>query len=293
MKVAIIGCGDVGIRCARYLVDTGHEVTGARRNVSALPDWLTSVKADVLQPDSLGFLRSAEQLPFDVVIYSLAAAGFSEQSYRDAYVTGVQNTLDALSGRPPGRFLFVSSTGVYHQNDGSVVDENSPTEPVRFNGQLVLQGERLVRSVAWGTCVRFSGIYGPDRLRLINRVASGQATLDESPPYTNRIHIEDCASVLAHLVGLVQGEEDVEPVYLASDCEPATSTQVESFIARTLGLSLENSTPVAGSRRIAGSKRCCNQRLLDSGYTFKYPDYKAGYRQVIDTMRSQSAARDE
>jgi nucleoside-diphosphate-sugar epimerase len=268
------------------LQDAGHLVTGARRRVAQLPAWLTAVQADVLKPESLSFLSPADGEPFDVVIYTLAAAGFDEQSYRDAYVTGVQNTLHALRNAMPSCFLFVSSTGVYHQNDGSVVDELSPVEPTRFNGRLVLQGEQLVQASGVGTCVRFSGIYGPDRLRLINRIASGQATLDESPPYTNRIHIEDCAAVLAHLVELSGRDEPLASIYLASDCEPATSADVESYIAGLLGLSLDDAAPVARSKRLAGSKRCSNQRLLDSGFRFRYPDYKSGYRQVVDSVKS-------
>lgn len=288
LKITIVGCGDVGTRCARLLLAQGHEVTGARRNIARLPDWLPGATVDVLNADSLVQLFSTSAAPPDVVIYSLAASGFDEQAYIDAYVTGVQNTLTSLCKLPLRRFIFVSSTGVYHQNDGSVVDETSPTEPVRFNGRRVLQGEQLVRAYQHGTCVRFSGIYGPDRLRLVNRVASGQATLDPGAPYTNRIHIEDCAAVLAHLVDLIGQHRDVDPLYLATDCLPATSAEVESFIATELGLSLDQCTPVPQSKRIAGSKRCSNQRLLDTGYSFKYPDYRAGYRQVIAAMRSSA-----
>ncbi len=287
MNVTIIGCGDVGTRCATLLQAAGHQVVGVRRQVAGLPSWLSAVAADVLDPASLGFLRSQNQ-PADMVIYSLAASGFTEQAYHDAYVGGVNNVLEALRGCPPKCMIFVSSTGVYHQNDGSVIDEHSPTEPTRFNGQMVLRGEQKVRDSGFGCCVRFSGIYGPDRLRMINRVAAGQATLDAAPPYTNRIHIEDCAAVLAHLVEMIHRGEAVKPVYIASDNLPATSVEVESYIATMLGLSLENSEPVARTKRIAGSKRCSNQRLLDTGYVFKYPDYKAGYQQVISSMKAQA-----
>lgn len=292
MNIAIVGCGDVGTRCARMLLDAGHQVVGVRRNAAVLPDWLPSLCADVTEIASLEFLFGENQSDFDAVIYALAAADFTEQAYRCAYVDGVRNTLKALASRPPKRFFFVSSTGVYHQNDGSVVNEDSPVEPTRFNGQLVLQGEHLVRSHEFGSCVRFSGIYGPGRHRLINRVASGQATLDKSPAFTNRIHIEDCAAVLAHLVNLVENGAELDPIYLASDCLPAPGADVESFIADALGLSLQQAESVAPARRIAGSKRCDNQRLLNSGYVFKYPDYKAGYRQVIDAMKSNASGSD-
>ncbi|MEM7260173.1 MAG: NAD-dependent epimerase/dehydratase family protein, partial [Pseudomonadota bacterium] len=171
MNITILGCGDVGTRCARLLLQAGHTVTGVRRNITRLPPWLPAAQADVLDTSSLGVLCPPDKPAPDVVIYSLAASGFDEQSYIDAYITGVENSLQALRNVPLKRFIFVSSTGVYHQNDGSIVDEDSATEPVRFNGRRVLQGEQLVRARNTGTCVRYSGIYGPKRLRLINRVA--------------------------------------------------------------------------------------------------------------------------
>ncbi len=287
MNIVIVGCGDVGTRCAKILTDAGHFVLGVRRNPAKLPQWLTPVEADVLKPATLEFLNPDAESPLniDVVIYSLAAASFTELDYRDAYVSGLNNTLTALGWRSLKRFFYVSSTGVYHQNNGEWVDESSDTQPTRFNGQLVLEGEQAVRERRDGTCVRYSGIYGPGRLRLINRVAAGQATPETPPSFTNRIHIEDCAASLAHLVMLAENTE-LESLYLASDSQPATSADVEAFIAATLGLSLEQSEPVPRSKRIAGSKRCSNKRLLNTGYQFIYPDYQAGYRQVIDSMRA-------
>jgi nucleoside-diphosphate-sugar epimerase len=334
VKVAIVGCGDIGLRTSKLLVDGGHSVLGVRRDSSQLPDWIERVSADVTQPESLAFLSQGK---FDVVIYCLAAAGFNEAAYRSAYVTGLTNTLDALGCAVPDigvsdnrvtdnqtpdnrtldstptlrRFIFVSSTSVYHQNDGSIVDENSATNPVRFNGQLVLEGERQVRDLSIGTVVRFSGIYGSGRTRMIDRVRNGVLADPDDSGYTNRIHVEDCAGVLAHLVSLVDSENavhgnveqgsTVKSLYLASDSTPCTRVELETFLAKELGNTTDESASRSGSvqtaaanlglsidpataksgKRIAGSKRCSNARLLDSGYRFRYPDYISGYRQVL------------
>jgi len=289
LKVAIVGCGDIGIRTARLLIDTGHSIVGIRRNVAVLPDWLESVSADVTRRQSLEFLSTED---FDVVIYCLAAAGFNESAYRSAYVSGVGNTLDALGSQIQAgrlkRFIFVSSTSVYHQNDGSVVDETSPTSPAGFNGRIVLEGERLVREYAVGTVVRFSGIYGPDRTRMIERVKNNIRSDPQDTGYTNRIHVDDCAGVLAHVVNLTN-HSAVESLYLASDSEPCTRIELETFLASELGIADSQTGPVSsqtdakrsGAKRIAGSKRCSNERLLQSGYCFLHPDFRSGYRQVL------------
>jgi hypothetical protein len=31
-------------------------------------------------------------------------------------------------------------------------------------------------------------------------------------------------------------------------------------------------------------KRCCNARLLESGYAFRYPTFREGYGQLIDAL---------
>ena len=40
----------------------------------------------------------------------------------------------------------------------------------------------------------------------------------------------------------------------------------------------------AGPRRARGNKRCRNARLLASGYAFRYPTFREGYRAVIEDM---------
>lgn len=284
MNITIIGCGDVGTRCATLLREH-HRITAARRNIDALPAWPGKRHCDVGDATSLGWLADH---PTDVLIYSLAAASFQDADYQLAYVTGVQNVLSALADQLTSvkRVIFVSSTGVYHQDDGSVVDENSATKPVRFNGQRVLEGERLVNATGKGSCVRFSGIYGPGRLRMINRVASGNFTPAAKAKLTNRIHVDDCAGALAHIVGLVESDA-VENCYLASDDRPASNVEVETFIATELGLTYtaaaETNSYNAGGR-IAGSKICSNARLRASGYEFLYPDFESGYRQLIGSL---------
>jgi len=307
MRIAILGCGEIGVLCAKQLQALGHHVTGVRRTPQALPEWLDRKFADVTDPDTLGFL--AED-PFDVVIYQVAATGFNEDAYRQAYVDGVKNVahqiglVDQVSG-PLTSLFFVSSTGVYHQNDDGWVDETSATEPKRFNGQLVLEGETCVRSLPRGVVVRFSGIYGPGRTRLIDRVkANGPEVADDG--YTNRIHVEDCAGVLAHLCDLSgqsnlpatgQGSAEdtaarLHDLYLASDSTPALRSEVFAYLAELLriphGDGVENvvpeTAPGSSAKRIAGSKRCSNQRLLDTGYRFVYPGYREGYRAVIEAL---------
>ena len=274
-KVVFIGCGDIATRAALKLQNSGTAVLGVRRQISNLPADLPATAADVLNPSSLEFLRNSDA---NTLVYSLAADSFNEESYLNAYVTGLNNTIQACDFGQIKRLIFISSTAVYHQNDGSQVDELSPTAPQRFNGKVMLEAEKLALATGVGTALRLSGIYGPGRLRLIDRVGKGHCSDESSAIWSNRIHVEDCAGVIAHLVK----QDSLPEIILGSDSLPATSTDVETFIAEQLGIEKQYADPNSKRpKRIAGSKRCDNRMLLGTGYQFTHPDYRSGYKSLI------------
>jgi nucleoside-diphosphate-sugar epimerase len=275
-RILIFGCGDVGIALGRLLAADGHRVYGLRREASAIAKPLIPVAGDVTE------LTTLEDLPpVDFAFYLVAATGYSDAAYRAAYVDGVRNALVAL-GKSQGvrRFFFASSTGVYGQWDGAWVDETTPAEPDGFSGRRVLEGELTLASGSFPTTVvRFGGIYGPGRRRLIERVQSGKPCVDDPPQYTNRIHRDDCAGVLRHLMNL----KDPESLYLGVDCEPAAECQVMTWIADKLGLAPPQRVP-AGAGAVSmqrANKRCRNTRLQASGYRFRYPTFREGYGALL------------
>ena len=289
MRILIIGCGKLGVATASLLTTAGHDVIAMRRQPQALPDWLNSQAVDVLDPSSLAVLPA---LDADVIIYQATPAAFSEAAYRDIYATGVRNVVSELQGSS-ATLLLVSSTGVYHQADGSWVDETSDTNPDSFSGRMVLEGERNALSMGNACVVRLSGIYGSSRLRLIERARSGDWSTSDKH-WTNRIHEVDAARALAHIVVLAlharNENKALPPIWLASDSEPAQFADVMSYLATELGVTEHEVAPQDTSQsakqggRRAGSKRCSNQLLLASGFTFKYPDYRIGYGKIIQEL---------
>lgn len=277
-NILIVGCGEIGMRTASKLVEAGYSVAGMRRNTAALPATVEPITADICDPDSLKQLAGRS---FPLVLVSVAAAEFSEQAYRDAYVDGVANVLRALPAAPLQRVIMVSSTSVYHQNDASWVDEDSATLPKHFSGQVMLEAEALLASSSpVATVVRFGGIYGPGRTRLLRRVRQGITVAQDSPHYSNRIHSEDCAGVLAFLLKAAHAGESLLPCYLAVDNAPTPLREICDWLARAEGLDPadmeEQASPLRG-----GNRRCSNRRLLDAGYRFAYPDYRAGFGALL------------
>jgi nucleoside-diphosphate-sugar epimerase len=180
--------------------------------------------------------------------------------------------------------IFVSSTGVYGQSAGEWVDEDSATEPGSFTGRIVLEAERRVLDGPFpGTAVRFGGIYGPGRTRLLERVRAGAAQVPAGRPvYTNRIHRDDCAGALTHLLARDRAGRPLEPVYLGVDHEPAELGEVFRFLAEILGAAPPKVAADADTGRRGSNKRCRNDRLLATGYRFLYPTYREGYRALVE-----------
>ncbi|TDR51284.1 nucleoside-diphosphate-sugar epimerase [Halomonas ventosae] len=274
----ILGCGDIGMALGRELREAGHRVIGARRNPRALEgSGLEAVAVDLNDPTTLAGLPDAETL-----VYVVSADRFEEAAYRAAYLDGLTAVLAEFASRDtaPGRVFFVSSTSVYAQRDGEVVDETSPADPSGFSGLLMREAEQaLIEHELPGTVVRFSGIYGPGRDRLIRQVGEGRISPASPVMYSNRIHRDDCAGVLAHLIGRHLAGGPLEALYLASDCEPSPLHEVMAWLAKQL--KVEATETIQSPLRRRASKRCDNTRLLESGYRFRYPSFREGYAQVL------------
>jgi len=279
-RVLIAGCGYVGAALGERLLEDSHDVWGLRRNPRSLPAGIEPIEADLTQPQSLVGLPD----DLDVVFYLTSPSGAEDRRYRLAYVDGLRALIGALDpqGKRP-RLLFASSTAVYRQRKGEWVDESSETAPEHWSGVRLLEGERLaLQSSLPATVIRFGGIYGPRRASLIDRVRSGRAVYRSDPThYTNRIHRDDCAGVLRHLMGL----ENPHSVYLGVDSDPADERTVLLWLAGVLGSPEPRAAETGGTPdRPRGSKRCRNDRLLRSGYTFRYPTFREGYRAVLEGM---------
>ena len=306
-RVLIAGCGDVGTALGLTLCGRGFDVIGMRRSAQKLPAPLRPLSGDVT--DRRALERTTPDV--DAVVYAVAAGRRDEEAYRRAYVDGVAALLDVLEGRadPPRRVFFVSSTSVYGERAGAWVDETTAVQPGGFPGECLVAGERrMFESPIPATAVRFGGIYGPGRGWLIERARAGASCVDDPPRFTNRIHRDDCAGVLAHLVarawergrlapderamdsrigtrGAPSGTDDapigVDEVCVGVDDAPAAECEVLEWLAARLDAPAPRRVRDEGAAARGSGKRCSNARLRASGYRFRYPTYREGYAAVL------------
>lgn len=280
MTVLIAGCGDLGTEAGLRFADAGREVVGLRRSPEKLPPQIRGMHADLA--------KGLPELPSDVdiVVIAVAADTSTEEAYRAAYLDGTRNVLDALErqGLEPRRILFVSSTAVYRDSGGAVVDESTAAEPTRFSGKVLVEAEDLLFTRTRGTgteaiSLRLGGIYGPGRTRLIDQVKSGQAVIPAQPRHTNRIHRDDAAAMIVHLTTM---EAVPDSVYVGVDDHAAEMGEVMRFLAAELGCpEPPTAAPGGTSDGGPGDKRCSNKRVRATGAELTFPTYKEGYRALL------------
>ncbi|MBC7441508.1 MAG: SDR family oxidoreductase [Ramlibacter sp.] len=274
MTVLIAGCGDLGTEVGLRLAALGHRVVGLRRRTDLLPAAISGQSIDLSRE------RPVVPPGTEIVLVALTPGSPTPEAYRSTYVDGLRNLLDGLDDAHviPRRFLLVSSTAVYDVSDGSWVDEQTPPNPRPGTDAILLEAERMLQSrIPSAVVFRLAGVYGPGRERLITQVREGRATVSAQSRHTNRIHRDDAAAAIVHLI---QREEQPHPLYLGADNAPVVSRDVLNFLATELGLPVPTTDGTESQR--GGDKRISNRLLLDTGFTFTYPTYREGYRAILD-----------
>jgi electron-transferring-flavoprotein dehydrogenase len=260
--VVIAGAGDVGGRLAALLARRGDEVIALRRREVEPGPGTRALRADLATGAGLDRLpRSPE-----AVVFCAAPDERSETSYRALYLDGLRRLLDACDAR---RVLFVSSTAVYAEDAGEWVDEATPARPPAFNGRVLLEAEHALAPHAGGVVLRLSGIYGPGREAMLRRARMSEAG---RPRWSNRIHAEDAASALAHLLG----HPEPGRLYLGNDDRPVLEHEIVAWLRHQEGL-----PPLPVADQPECGRRVSNAHLRISGWAPRFPDFTSGYGPLL------------
>jgi len=268
MRLLIAGCGDLGTRLGHLWCEQGGSAVALRRRIDDLPACFEAVAVDLARPLPPDLLRGG----FDAIAYLVSADARNPQAYQLAYVDGFRRLFEGASS-PVARVVFASSTAVYGEDAAGWVDEASLTQPTAFNGQILLRAEQHVLELApQATVARLSGLYGPGRTRMLTLARSGEPG---SARWGNRIHIDDAAAALLHVLGMPKPPS----LLCVSDDAPARDDVVLAHLRRELQIG--DSTPegaASASKSISESGRRVSNRLLRaSGFQLRYPSFVEGY----------------
>lgn len=275
-RVLVVGCGYVGEAAANVFYESGWEVEGwtatseSAAKLSKLPYPVKAV--DVTD----GSAVSAASGQFDVVIHCVSSRGGDAAQYRRLYFDGAKNLLQAFS---PGTILFTSSTSVYAQLDGSLVDESGPAEPRHEKGKILRETERLVLA-AGGIVARLGGIHGPHRSFFLTRFLQGATTAEPNDRLINQVHRDDIVSallLLANRRAACRGE-----IFNVVADRPIKASAAREWLGLRLDKPLGSASAGARLRsRGESNKQVSNGKLRALGWEPRYPTFESAMTESI------------
>jgi nucleoside-diphosphate-sugar epimerase len=288
----IVGCGYLGNRVAIALKTRfcDSRVFATTRS----PGRASELAKAAIEPILADWTdrRTLTQLPrCSRVLVAVSYDSRSGKTREESQVGGLRNLLDFLPHDTD--ICYISTTGVYHQTDGSWVDESSPARPRAEGGLAHLRAESLLHSHRpsgkW-TILRLAGIYGPGRVPRAADVIAGRVIEGPHAGYLNLIHVEDAAdAVIAgwalesigapkQQVRAVQGQSRRQRLYAVADDLPVIRRAFYEQIAKQAGVApprfstestaVGSSSPKPSSRsaaflssRSGSNKRIWNRRF--------------------------------
>lgn len=297
--ILMIGLGKIGLPVAKQLAAQGHCVIGVSRST---PTDLAfcNPRTPKLPPDNdhlyqenLHFVASDARAlaiaqlsqwtsQISQICIIVSPDTLSLQGYRDSYYAIAEHVV-RLGDHLPNlkRVVFISSTGVYGQNAGEIIDIDTPVSaPASATSQVILQTEQLLQQYFEdeSVIIRPSGIYGQSRLRLLTMAkqlaAQSPNKVSDYPSntWTNRIIDTDLVSIIVKVINAGQ----TVPVYLATDNAPVPLYTVLNYLATAQGLnlSLPCMEPTTGKRIITNFPATW----------LNHPDWQSGYQHILSTL---------
>jgi nucleoside-diphosphate-sugar epimerase len=267
-RLLVVGFGDVAHRALPLLARRFEILRAARSN-----------GFDLDRPETLALERA------DALLHLAPPPGEGDQDSRTA------NLLSALEARRilPARIVYVSTSGVYGDCGGALVDEARPVAPQTARARRRADAEQ--RLALWCSrhaislvVLRVPGIYAADRLPLERLRAGTPALRAEDDVYTNHIHADDLAEIAARAL-----DDDAPPgFYNASDDSEIRMADWLDLVAVRHALPKPPRLPRAQVKArlpaelysfMSESRRLDNSRLKrDLGIRLRYPTVYEGLR---------------
>ena len=277
LKVLIIGCGQLGFSIVNNADPDVFKLYGFSRSLRKSPASIEMHQVDILKTEAIDVIKLINP---EIIIYAVSADTQSIESYQDHYVVGLKKTYEAILELNHFKHLFfVSSTRVYGQKTTKILSELDIAEPSDYGGEALMEAETVARQLKdKATILRLSGIYGPNRKRMIQLAQSNPGNWPATNNWSNRIHEEDAARFIVFLMKRIMMKESIEPLYLVTDGVPTKQYDVLTWIRNRLQLTTDTiELPILES-----GKQLQSVLLNQTGFVLKYPDFTYGYEAIID-----------
>lgn len=299
-RLVIFGCGYVGSAVAQAALAGGARVEALTRNPEKADRLRQAGLANVVLADLASFDWHGHVAPgADFAVNTVSSGG--PGTYRHSYVDGMRSIL-AWAGRGAiGTMVYTSSTAVYPQGGGAVVDETAEAPGATPNGAIIRESEKLLEQSSAAACARWfilrlAGIYGPARHHLLDQLRDGAITLNGAGDH--RLNLAHRDDIVAAIVACLRAPATVgREIFNVADTAPAMRTEVVHWLSDRLGRSapaFDGSTTVRRGGapmpdRIISSAKI--QRVL--GWRPRHPDYRSGFETILGTTNPPQAGTNE
>ena len=273
MRFGVIGCGYVGMDTAIRLKYANHHVVGTTRSKARLGELQEVLHSahllDITEANlDLSFTDSLDGLLISV------APTMKGDGYSSVFARGIRNLSNALRQRPrqsPLHITYISSAGLYGDQGGALVTEESAVDAHSPVNALLRAAEELVLHLSSDNlkiCVlRLGGIYGPGRdMVSMIRQAAGQHV----PKYGNAV------TAWSNIVDITRGihfayERQLEGIYNLVDDMQLSRRELSTMICDLDGLPpvLWSHTPSPTERNM--NARVSNTKLKNEGFQLISP----------------------
>ena len=285
-RAVIFGAGYVGGAVAERLVASGAEVFALTRNAGRAAE-LRGRGVSVCEAQLADLARWGDRVPSEVdfVLNAVGAGGGGVEGYRASYVRGFEALLtwaERVSAR--ATLVYTSSTSVYPQSGGLIVDETVPIGGEDERTQLLIEAERLAQRWPGGaTVLRLAGLYGPGRHHLLDQLRQGVDVMSGRPEVRlNLAHRDDVLAAV--LAAWRQPERAAGEVFNVADDAATAKATVVGWLAQRLERSVPafSGEPAPGRRRVTPDRVISNAKLKTRlGWRPLYPSFREGYERLL------------
>ncbi|MEU6231196.1 TIGR01777 family oxidoreductase [Streptomyces sp. NPDC047042] len=294
-RIAVAGAsGLIGTALVRSLTADGHEVTRLVRHAPRTKD-------EIRWDPRRRTIDAAGLAGCDAVV-NLAGAGVGDRRWTDAYkrtirdsrVLGTATLAEAVAAldEPPRVFVNGSAMGYYGETGERPVDEDSPAGDgflpsvcVEWEGAASAARDAGVRTVFVRTglvVARGGGAWG--KLFPLFKAGLG-GRMGDGSQYWSFIALHDEVAAIRHLIDT----DGLSGAFNLTAPRPLTNREITAAMGRVLRRPTLFTVPAPVLRAVLGemsgdvlgSARVLPKRLLESGFTFAYPEIDDAIRAAL------------
>lgn len=287
----IAGCGYLGHRVANVWRDDGMTVNAITRTAARAMEFknlgLQPLQLDLSHPPQQAVLPRA-----GVILWAVGLDRSSGVPRKQIWLDGLRWLIQQLPSAPQ-RFIYVSSTSVYGQVDGEIVDETTATCPTTEGGQCCVEAETLVRSelakrfsATQVVVLRMTGIYGPDRLLRRVEDLRQQKPLPGDPNHSlNLIHVDDAVRMVTHVASADNPPELINVVNSGTVTRREYYTQLAKLVDAPAPVFGNSDTPTGRQR--GGNKRVTSRFELPNAANFQHDNVLDGLKDAVQRSANE------